>query len=434
MLAFVLALAFAQSPTALVDSAVELSNRGQFAQAAERLVQALALNPNLSEAHYLLGLIRQTDGRREAAVASFRQAARLDPRHPAAPARICELETWFALVRESGFDQAAALCRRALALAPGDAESHFHLGRNYAKRGNAPAALESLRTALLLDPKLPGVRFELALAYLDAQNPAAAVPLLKDVVAAEPANGNARFQLGSALAKQGDCAGALPQLELATPSAQKHYVLATCYAKLNQIEDAQRERARAAEFRTGADALVQAKFRAAVAQKKEAAGQLDQAIADYRAALALAPDLSIKIDLAVALLKQGDAAAVKTLLAGETDPLARYQLALAEDKAEARAILESIVRDRPSFVEAWYQLGVTLVSLHQPQDAEQAFAKAVELRADEPALRRAWAEALERNGRAGEAAEQRRLAGPTAARLPSGTPPIVKPPTPRRVP
>lgn len=409
MLAFVLALALAQSPSALVDAAVELSNRGQFAQAADRLVQALALNPNLAEAHYLLGLIRQTDGRREAALVSFRRAAQLDPRHPAAPARICELETWFAIARESGFEQAAALCRQALVLAPGDAESHFHLGRNYAKRGNAAAAIASMRTALRFDPKLPGLRFELALAYLDGQNPAGAIPLLKEVVAVEPSNGNARFQLGAALAKQGDCPGALPHLELATPSAQKHYVLATCYTKLNRSDDAVRERERAKDFRTGADALVQAKFRAAVAQKKAAAGELDDAIADYRAALALAPDLSIKIDLAVALLKKGDAAAVRTMLTGETDPLARYQLALAEAKPEARAILESVVRDRPSFVEAWYQLGVTLMELARPLDAERAFATAVGLRADEPALRRAWAEALERCNQNGEAAEQRRL-------------------------
>jgi tetratricopeptide (TPR) repeat protein len=243
------------------------------------------------------------------------------------------------------------------------------------------------------------------------QNPAAAIPLLKDVVAAEPANGNARFQLGAALAKLGDCAKCPPAPR---PRHAQRAEATTCSRPATPsstaLDDAQRERARAAkEFRTGADALVQAKFRAAVAQKKAAAGQLNEAIADYRAAMALAPDLSLKIDLAVALLKHNDAAAVKALLAGESDPVARYQLALAEAKPEARALLEAVVRDKPGFVEAWYQLGVTLMALDQPQDAERAFAQAVALRADEPALRRAWAESLHRSGRTAEAAEQRRL-------------------------
>ena len=49
------AAALAQSPaqqaSKLVDIGVELSNRGRFHEAADKFVQALALDPDLAEAH-----------------------------------------------------------------------------------------------------------------------------------------------------------------------------------------------------------------------------------------------------------------------------------------------------------------------------------------------------------------------------------------------
>lgn len=416
----ILLLAFAQGTaaqqaSALVDASVELANRGQFAQAAERLVQALALNPNLGEAHYLMGLVRQSDGRREAARESFARAARLDPRSPLPQARLCELDTELAIARENGFEQAMAACRRAIQLAPGDGESRYHLGRSQAKRSEHAAAIASFQGALRLDPKLPGVRFALALAYLDTQNLAAAIPLLQQLAVAEPGNGNVQFQLGAALAKQGECARALPHLEAATPSAQKHYVLAGCLTKLNRTEEAARERAKVRELRAGDDARIQARFRGALAQKMAAAGELEKAATEYRAALELAPEQTLRIDLAVVLLRKGAAEEVLTLLAGDKDPLARYQVAMAEAKLgrvrDAGTILEQVVQERPGFAEAWYQLGVWRIELGEAQLAERALATAVALRPDEPAMRAAWAEALDRTGRSGEANAQRRLAG-----------------------
>lgn len=405
----------AQQASALVDASVELANRGQFAQAAERLVQALALNPNLGEAHYLMGLVRQSDGRREAARESFARAAQLEPRNPGPQARLCELDTEFAIAKENGFERAMAACRRAMQLAPGDGEVRYHLGRNQAKRGEQAAAIGSFAAALRLDPKLRGARFALALAYLDSQNLTAAIPLLRQEAAAEPGNGNVRFQLGAALAKQGDCGGAVPHLEAATPSSQKHYVLAGCLTKLNRPEEAARERERVRELRAGDEARNQARFHGAMGQKMAAAGELANAAREYRAALELAPDLTLRIDLAVVLLRQDAAAEVLLLLAGDTDPLARYQVALAEGKLgrvrEAVAILEQVVRERAGFAEAWYQMGVWRMELGEAAAGERALGTAVGLRPDEPALRVAWAEALERTGRAAEAAVQRRLAG-----------------------
>jgi tetratricopeptide (TPR) repeat protein len=406
------------SASALVDAGIELSHRGKFSEAGEKFVQALALDPNLAEAHYLLGLVRQQDGRTDAALASFRSALRIDPRYGAAQARICELTTVGARARDSGFEDARAECRGAIALDPKDPEPHFHIGWIEGKLGNHAKAIQQYQTVLRLNPRFPRVNFELSMAYLDAQKPDLAIPLLKEVVASEPQNGNARFQLGAALAKQGDCSSAIPLLETATESAQTQYVLAGCYKKVDRPEEAKFALAKVRQLREGADARMQAKYRAAVAHKHAAAGRLDEAIAEYRGVLELVNDLSVKIDLAVALLRKGEPQEVVRLLDGETDPLGRYQVALAWFKLgqhkEAIAMLESVVRARPQFVEAWYQLGLSSLVLERTADAERALRTASRLRPDEPGLRLAWAEALKKLGKLEEAREQTRLAERTS--------------------
>ena len=420
-LAFLVQISFAQPAStrasALIDAGVELSNRGRFNEAGEKFVQALALDPQSAEAHYLLGLVRQQSGRNDAALASFRSALRINPRYAAAQARVCELMTASAQRRDTGFEAAKEACRRAITLDPKDPEPHFHLGWNASKLGNRLRSIQEYQAVLRLDPKFPRAKFELAMTYLDTQNPELAIPLLKDVVASEPENGNAKYQLGAALAKRGDCSSAIPLLESATESAQTQYVLAGCYKKVNRDADARAALARVRQLREGADEQMQAKYRGSVANKYAETGQLEKAIVEYRAALALVNDSSLKIDLAVTLLKKGEPEEVVRLLAGEANPLARYQLGLAYFKLgrlnDAAGTLESVVQARPEFAEAWYQLGLSSLGLRQPAAAERALRNGTRFRPDEPAMRLAWAEALEQLGRLEKAREQRTLAAQT---------------------
>jgi len=420
VLYFVALLAgFLQAPSAqapaLVEAGIELSHQGRFNEAAEKFVRALAMDPKLAEAHYLLGLVRQTQGRAAAALQSFRSALDANPRYAEAQARVCELLTVFARAKDSGYDEARDSCRAASALDANDPEPHFHAGWNEAKLGNLAAAIQEYETVLRLNPKFPKVKFELSMAYLDTRETDRAIALLRDVLAAEPGNGAASFQLGAALAKKDDCEGAVPLLEAGAEVPQKYYVLAGCLKKIGREAEAAAAMARVKDLRTGADARMQAKYRAAVAHQKAQAGDLDGAIKEYRAALALVRDSSIAVDLAVALLKKGDAEEVVRLLGGEPDSLARYQLALAYSKLrrfqDARAILEIVLQSRPEFVEAWYQLGINSLAAGDPREAENSLRRAVELRPDEPAIRLAWADSLEKLGKRKEAGEQRTLAG-----------------------
>lgn len=404
----------AQRAAVLVEQGIELSHRGRFQEAGEKFVQALALDARNAEAHHLLGLVRQQDGRAEAALESFRSALRLNPGFGQAQARVCELETVFARARDTGFDGALASCRRATVLEPKDPEPHFHSGWIHSKLRDYAAAIREFEAALKLDPAFPRVKFELAMAWLDAQQPERAIPMLKQVVGAEPANGNARFQLGAALFKMGDCASAEPMLRQATDAPQTHFLLASCLKKMGRGEEAAAEMEIVKRQREAGDARTRARFLAAMAHQKAEGGDLEGAAADYRESLALVDDAQVRLDLAVALLRTGEAEAVIALLGGDRSPVARYQLALAQAKLgrmkESSALLEQALGERPQFVEALYQLGVNRIATREFVAAERALGQAVKLRPDEPAMRLAWAESLERLGRIQEARAQRALA------------------------
>jgi tetratricopeptide (TPR) repeat protein len=418
VVAALVALALLQAPaqraSQALDAGVKFVNRGQFAQAAEKFAEALTLDPSLAEAHYLMGLIRQQSGRPDAALDSFRAALKAHPRYAAAQARVCEIEARASLNRESGYGEALAGCQRAARLDAKDAESRFHAGSLEARMGRHAAAAQSFAAVLRLDPVYGNARYELAMALMESGNAVRGIALLREVVAAEPGHGNARFQLGSALVKQGDCAEALPHLEAATEAPQKYYLLSGCYRKLGREDDASQSMARVKQLREGAEARMRAKFRAAVGRQKAEEGALEEAITEYRAAYDLAPDVTLAVDLAVVMLRKGDTAGVIELLGRYREPLARYQVGLAHAMAgrhgDATPVLRGVVRDDPRFGEAWYQLGVALLAAGDAEAGERALARAVELRPDDPAMRRGWAEALAARGLDKEAAAQRAVA------------------------
>lgn len=104
---------------------------------------------------------------------------------------------------------------------------------------------------------------------------------------------------------------------------------------------------------------------------------------------------------------------VVKMFAEEKDRLARHQLAIAQFQLPRlnAAALEALLPDRPQFVEAWYQLGLSLLELGKAVRSSESSGQSHQLRTDEPAIRLAWAEALELSGRSCDARQQRAIAG-----------------------
>ena len=92
-------------------------------------------------------------------------------------------------------DEAIAALRRAVYLAPYDAEAHLLLGRVFVRGGRLVEAVDEF-TVSIWSRDTTAARLALAAAYIEAQNVASARSELQVVLGREPANAEARRLLG----------------------------------------------------------------------------------------------------------------------------------------------------------------------------------------------------------------------------------------------
>ena len=131
-------------------------------QAREAVQQALALDPNLAEAHAQIGQIkRQADWDWTGANASLQRALELDPGNSA----VLNLAAGLALSR-GRFEEAVELDRRAIALDPLNAAIRGSLAEICGIMGRQEEAEVNFKKVLELDPDLPPNHEGLGLVYL----------------------------------------------------------------------------------------------------------------------------------------------------------------------------------------------------------------------------------------------------------------------------
>ena len=92
-------------------------------------------------------------------------------------------------------EEAIAAFRRAVYLAPYDAEAHLLLGRVYVRSGRPFDAVDEFTISIWSRDTI-AARLALAGAYIEAQNTASARIELQVVLSREPANAEARRLLG----------------------------------------------------------------------------------------------------------------------------------------------------------------------------------------------------------------------------------------------
>jgi adenylate cyclase len=136
---------------------------------------ALGLNPNLALAYYQVAWVQTQFGRFEEAVRNRQKAIELDP-----------LSLMFStglgavLTTARRYDEAMAQLRKTLELDPNFADAHFSLGLNSVFSGDTAGAIAAFRKAKALDPQ-PGFDAALAYAYARAGERAKAEQMLRDV-------------------------------------------------------------------------------------------------------------------------------------------------------------------------------------------------------------------------------------------------------------
>ncbi len=152
-------------------------------EAEARYRRALALKPDLTEAHLNLGLVLAARGRLEEAIQEFRIAA-LDPdfaHRDLAHDNIGQLR-----LEQGDLDGAERAFREAVAFNDRWARSQANLGQVLYLKGDLLGAAESLARAIQLDPKHVEARYRLALTFIRMGRRAEAVAELRSVVRLAP--------------------------------------------------------------------------------------------------------------------------------------------------------------------------------------------------------------------------------------------------------
>jgi tetratricopeptide (TPR) repeat protein len=129
----------------------------RFADAKAAFEAALAVEPDLWEAHFGLGLLARHVGDAEGSLASFARVLELWPEHPDA---LHELGV--ALLMANDVEQAVGALERAAALRPAEAAYLADAGFAQMRAGDLAAARERLEYARTLDADDPITR-----AYLE---------------------------------------------------------------------------------------------------------------------------------------------------------------------------------------------------------------------------------------------------------------------------
>lgn len=317
----------------------------------------LAKNPSAWMAHYNLALIRDAQGRRDAAVAHYTEALRYQPAFAKAHYSLAN-----ALVGEGKLDEAVAPYTDALRAEPAWPEAHNNLALALAAQGRFEEAVAHYLEALRCKPAYAEAHNNLANVFAGQGRVDEAVRHYTEALRFEPGFAEAHNNLANVLAARGDLDGAIRHyaeaLRIRPDYAEAHYNLGLAFHRQGRLDDAAAHYAEALRINP---AYAEAHNNRANALA--AAGRLEEALAHYAEALRLNPDFAeAHCNLADALTARG-----------KLDDAARHY-------AEA-------IRLNPALAAAHKGLGVLLERRGDTDGAAREYREALRLDPGDAALR-----------------------------------------------
>jgi tetratricopeptide (TPR) repeat protein len=311
-----------------------------------------------------------------AAADGYRKALALDPRYLPATLRLGAL-----LEQQGHADEAIALLKKAeQAGAPAEALEIAWADALVAAKNGAEAE-RVLRKALARSPKLVAAHLGLAAALGAQGKDADAEAALAAAVSAQPEAKGLREPLAALLVKQGKKVEALAALEAeiasGQPSPRLRVVAGKLALELKNFEVAKKELEAAVEDQPSTP---EALF--TLGQTREAAGDRDGALREYRRALSFESTPGLHLSLGRALLRLGkeDEAMEHFDAAGAIAParLERARLRLRRGQIdEALSDAEEASRLAPSDGDAHFIKGLCLDKMGRANDAAEAWRAAV---------------------------------------------------------
>ena len=272
-------------------------------------------------------------------------------------------------------DAAIREFQRVVELAPGMAAAHVNLGAVYYEKKDYSRAIPSLRKALELNPNLPGAHGMLGVALLAQGYASESIPHLEEAKADDV--------LGVALLEAGRAREAIDKLEAALEKQPDNpdllYYLSQAHARLaKQAFDVLSERSPAS-----------ARTRQMLGESRAASGNREAAEKDFRAALAMRPDLrGVHFALGEMYLGSGDYENAEREFRQEAQlapgsASAAFKLGVVlMNRGEVRSGLAELQRAnalQPDMPETLLELGKASAAAGEVALAEKLFLRTIEL-------------------------------------------------------
>ncbi|HEV8240452.1 MAG TPA: sulfatase-like hydrolase/transferase [Thermoanaerobaculia bacterium] len=191
------------NPVFRMTYARALRDQGRFDAALPFYRQAAALAPADPEVWYELATTLQQAGRADEARAALEETLRRDPGRPQAHNALA-----VALADAGKLAEARQHLQAALAVDARDAQIWNNLGNVERGLGRADEAARAYERAIALDPRYPDPLNGMGALEVSRQRPAAALPWFERAIALAPQQHEARLNRGIALELMGDRAGA----------------------------------------------------------------------------------------------------------------------------------------------------------------------------------------------------------------------------------
>jgi choline-sulfatase len=263
------------------------SIEGRLDDGISKVRRALAADPEIVEAHTMLGNMHAKAGRHDQAIAAYQKALELDPENLGTAFNLA-----LAFKAAGRLDDAGAGFQRVLALNPRDTKSEWQLADIWMQRGEFAKARATLEHALTGKVERPAFLTKLGECYIELKQYDEAERSLREALQAKADEPMAHYDLALVHEARGDAAKAMAeyQAELSrNPNTYRaHFNLAKLLAAGGRRPDAEHhfEQAVVANPEFGSGYLYLAKARLDL-------GDLAGAEAAVRKGMALKPDAEI---------------------------------------------------------------------------------------------------------------------------------------------
>ena len=200
---------FAPGYAALANALSEQAYSGSvgasesFIPAKRAALKALALDPQLAEAHAALGrILYRYEWNWAGSEQEYRQALSLNPND--AQTRIAYATLLRLLHRDADANAETERMRAIHPFFSGSADATLAKGLRYLKAGDYPKAIAEMRKAVQMDPTVPRLHFQLGMALADAGQLNEGIAELERAVQLSPTNARFRARLAWTYATAGD--------------------------------------------------------------------------------------------------------------------------------------------------------------------------------------------------------------------------------------